>query len=423
MYIIICTRFIFQTHSETLTKRGANVSEFYKNTFQAQQETVMRYFTDCIVLFFYCLLGFFYVDLDDRLIFAFLCTVILTSLFYTFENSGIQILLCLLFVAGIFLENTLALFTPLLFYVFLSCGYPLFSMAGIVSVFYVLCGTDFPGVLKAAQIFGTFLAFFLWFYAHTYQEIEHRFHTIQDDSSQRNLLLAEKNKALLEKQDYEIYAATLRERNRIAREIHDNVGHVLSRSILLTGAMKTVCKEETLTPLLSSLELSLNSAMDSIRSSVHDLHDDSVNLEDALKELIGDFTFCPVTFTYDMSRQIPREIKYCFISIAKEGFSNIIRHSNATSVTLIVREHPAMYQFCLQDNGTYVNHPSTYEIANKNNQETRGNFRETFPDNTETFNVSGIGLQNIKDRVKNLNGLIQITNDRGFRIFITIPRK
>ena len=33
----------------------------------------------------------------------------------------------------------------------------------------------------------------------------------------------------MEKQDYEIYLATLRERNRIAREIHDNVGHMLSK--------------------------------------------------------------------------------------------------------------------------------------------------------------------------------------------------
>ena len=45
-------------------------------------------------------------------------------------------------------------------------------------------------------------------------------------------MLTQKNKDLLEKQDYEIHVATLKERNRIAREIHDNVGHMLSRSLL-----------------------------------------------------------------------------------------------------------------------------------------------------------------------------------------------
>lgn len=35
----------------------------------------------------------------------------------------------------------------------------------------------------------------------------------------------------------EIRIATLSERNRIAREIHDNVGHMLSRAILQLGAI------------------------------------------------------------------------------------------------------------------------------------------------------------------------------------------
>ena len=39
----------------------------------------------------------------------------------------------------------------------------------------------------------------------------------RDDSKERNLLLHEKNRSLIEKQDYEIYTATLQERNRIAK--------------------------------------------------------------------------------------------------------------------------------------------------------------------------------------------------------------
>lgn len=69
---------------------------------------------------------------------------------------------------------------------------------------------------------------------------------LRDTSTELNLVLQEKNKNLMEKQDYEIYLATLRERNRIAREIHDNVGHMLSRSILQMGALVTIHKEEPL---------------------------------------------------------------------------------------------------------------------------------------------------------------------------------
>ena len=109
-----------------------------------------------------------------------------------------------------------------------------------------------------------------------------------DSGEEKALLLSEKNKALAEKQNSEIYAATLRERNRIAREIHDNVGHVLSRTILLTGAARAINKDQNLDSLLKGLDNSLNSAMDSIRSSVHDLHDDAVNLQETIKGIITD---------------------------------------------------------------------------------------------------------------------------------------
>lgn len=71
---------------------------------------------------------------------------------------------------------------------------------------------------------------------------------------------------------------TLRERNRIAREIHDNVGHMLSRSILQMGALITIHKEEPLHGQLAGVGETLNQAMNSIRESVHDLHDESIDL-------------------------------------------------------------------------------------------------------------------------------------------------
>ena len=48
------------------------------------------------------------------------------------------------------------------------------------------------------------------------------------------------------RREMENAGATLRERNRIAREIHDNVGHMLSRSILQMGALITIHNGMTL---------------------------------------------------------------------------------------------------------------------------------------------------------------------------------
>ena len=36
---------------------------------------------------------------------------------------------------------------------------------------------------------------------------------------------------------------------------------------------------------------------------------------------------------------------------------------------------------------------------------------------------SGIGLVNMKDRIQSLKGNIQIQTDKGFKIFITIPKE
>ena len=119
----------------------------------------------------------------------------------------------------------------------------------------------------------------------------------------------------------------------------------------MTAACKTINKNDSLDPLLGNLEESLNGAMNSIRSSVHDLHDDAIDLEDAIKGLVKDFTFCPVNLTYDMSRQIPREVKYSLISITKEGLSNVMRHSNADSVDILLREHPALINCALRITG------------------------------------------------------------------------
>lgn len=50
--------------------------------------------------------------------------------------------------------------------------------------------------------------------------------------------------------------------------------------------------------------------------------------------------------------RIPREVKYSFISITKEALSNTMRHSDATHVSVLIREHPALYQLCIEDNGS-----------------------------------------------------------------------
>lgn len=218
---------------------------------------------------------------------------------------------------------------------------------------------------------------------------------LRDTTTERDMLQQARTKELLEKQDYEIYLATLQERNRIAREIHDNVGHMLTRSILQIGALGTVHREEPLHGQLLCVNETLNEAMSSIRESVHNLHDDAINLEQAVSDSIRDIRESHrVTLEYDMSRSVPREIKYCFIAIVKEAVSNMIRHSNADEVSLKLREHPGFYQMLIEDNGTPTQKSG-----------------------------DGIGLYNMRERVQALGGTLHIRRESGFHIFVTIPKK
>lgn len=214
----------------------------------------------------------------------------------------------------------------------------------------------------------------------------------RDTYKEHELLIEQKNRELLKSQDAEVYTATLKERNRIAREIHDNVGHMLTRSILQIGAIKTINKDVSLAEPLNNLHDTLNTAMTNIRESVHDLHDESIDLKNAINDVIKTFDNLSILFDYDMGKNVPRNIKYCFISVVKEAINNTVKHSNADKVTVILREHPGFYQLLIEDNGTNIN----IDIK------------------------SGIGLNNIHDRVNSLGGNVKIMTENGFKIIISI---
>ena len=239
---------------------------------------------------------------------------------------------------------------------------------------------------------------------------------MRDDSSEKTSRLRSQNTELLNARDTEIYNAQLSERNRIAREIHDNVGHTLSRAILQMGALLAIHKEEPIHTELEGVRETLDSAMNSIRSSVHDLHDDSIdvkaNISDMAKALRDKFN---VNMDLDIGNDTPRPVKYAIIGITKECISNIIKHSTNTDVDIKLNEHPSMYQLIIHDYSLdkTSDSGSANESAKNKNNET----------NSENFDDYGMGLENIRSRVESVNGTLNISNHNGFRVFVSIPRK
>lgn len=357
----------------------------------------MRRLQDMSFLLLSGFLYLFYREPDSVFILAFLLSLILCCISYFADSAQLHCILCLLFFGFTVFIPEFCCFFPAVFYILLRKHLWIILFPGIFSfVFAIQKYAVYSRLFAVWGIIFFAVSVLLWKRTETTEQLEQNILKLRDDSTENHLLLAEKNRVLAEKQNYEIYAATLKERNRIAREIHDNVGHLLSRSILLVGAAKTVNTAPSVSSLLEHLDETLNQAMDSVRTSVHDLHDESVDLKDTTEHLLRNFTFCPISLTYDMGVEIPRDVKYCFISILKEALANIMKHSNASRAAVTLREHPGFYQLCVENNGR---------------------------SNSPSSSSGGIGISNMRDRLSPLRGTLQISRENGFHLFISIPKE
>lgn len=351
----------------------------------------MNIIIDQILLIIYSVASLLFLGGGVGMVLAPLLGVIGACVSYLAEkpSAGWAVGITVAVIAWVY--SPIILFFPLIAYGMFFCKSEKVVILWLLPV--MIHFKDYEVMLWLMIMLGMVLAWWLFWQSRRYELLLTESRRLQDDSTERAILLAEKNRSLIEKQDAETYSAILKERNRIAREIHDNVGHVLSRSLIMVGALKALNTEEKLERPMSQLEDSLSAAMTSIRESVHDLHDESMDLREVLQSLIQEYEYCPVHLVYDMGVRTPQKVKYCFVAIVKEALVNVRKHSNATEMTIIARAHPAMYQLVIEDNGT---------------------IKKADAD-------SGIGLKNMEARVKILNGNFRIMQDRGFRIFISIP--
>lgn len=331
-------------------------------------------------------------------------SVLLSSLSVYYEDYRIRLAGNLIFAVFCLFFPGSIIFLPLLMYDLLHSKYKYVIL--LLPFFYLY---HWPAYTGRSIFFSLVLLLISYMQKHKTDKLNKlntEYNELRDTSAAMSLLLEEKNQSLLRNQDYEINLAKLNERNRISKEIHDNVGHLLSRALLQVGALLTLTKEEVTKDALSSLKTSLSDGMDQIRNSIHNMYDESIDLYAVLEGLVKDFTFCPIQYEYDFTGSPPIQLKHCIIGITKEALANILRHSNATKVSLLLREHPVMYQLIIQDNG---------KLEERKVKALQKAFEsQEFGD--------GMGLRNIAERVKSFGGNINLSLDNGFKLFLTFPK-
>jgi signal transduction histidine kinase len=183
----------------------------------------------------------------------------------------------------------------------------------------------------------------------------------------------------------------LRERNRIAREIHDTVGHTLTTVLLELEAGERLIPLE---PAVAATKIKLaktqvRKGLNNIRASVETLKsgDEMLDFIPAVKLLIHEtMLHGDIHIKYTISELpplTPMQEKTLFRAL-QEGLTNGIRHGKSTAFVFNLKRNGGMIEFFLQDNGA----------------------------GTEKL-VPGFGLTAMNERVKELGGIFCIHSEPG----------
>lgn len=233
----------------------------------------------------------------------------------------------------------------------------------------------------------------------------------------RALELAAKNRDLMDRREYEVELATLAERARIAREIHDNVGHLLTRATLQVEALRVVhAGEPRVQADFADVGATLGEALDTVRASVHALREDSVDLSVQMRKVVADVTaVAPLAVELDVRcDRVPPNACSCLLAVTREALSNVLRHAAAERVVLRCVEHPGFFQLEVTDDGAARSAGGT----------AAGDAAAGDAATGDAAASTGMGLASMGERVEALGGTLRAgpCADGGWRVFATVPK-
>ncbi|MEP7230259.1 MAG: PAS domain S-box protein [Ginsengibacter sp.] len=190
----------------------------------------------------------------------------------------------------------------------------------------------------------------------------------------------------------QVIQAQEREREAIGRELHDNVGQILSTvKLYLDIVTKNTDAGKQLLP--KSVELLIGSIQE-IRNLSHELSAPTLgtkSLVDSINDLLQNVNSSAslhVQFSHDEDAdKIEMEQKLAIYRVVQEQLNNILKHAQATSAHISLEQTTGQIKLTIKDNGKGFD---------------------------PHVNRSGIGLNNIEARAKAFSGYINI---------ITAPEK
>jgi signal transduction histidine kinase len=234
---------------------------------------------------------------------------------------------------------------------------------------------------------------------------------VQEAHEQTTRLLAELEASRRSQEE----AAALRERSRIAREIHDVLAHSLSGLMLqLEGARMLATTPNANGQLPAALERAhhlAHAGLEEARRAISALRDDDLPGPQRLEQLTADFSRdSSIAATLDVTgvpRQLDSETSLTLFRVAQEALTNARKHARAQRVELQLAYEPDGTRLIVQDH---------------RERERAGAAAPSVRASSTDATHHGYGLTGMRERAELLGGHLQATSTSdGFRVELWVP--
>jgi signal transduction histidine kinase len=198
------------------------------------------------------------------------------------------------------------------------------------------------------------------------------------------------------------------ERKRIARELHDNLGQLVTLvQFGLDALERSEASAAERSDRISSLKRTANDLSTSLHRIAWEVRPtalDSQGLEDAITQLVTSWEpHCGLVFDLHLGigeRRLPPDVEIALYRIVQEGITNVVRHAEATRVGIILERRPTDVICIVEDDGCGL-------VAAASDQQS----------------PRRLGLVGMRERLTSLGGSVELESDsgRGTALFARVP--
>lgn len=344
-----------------------------------------------IILFFLTIPLYYGLIADEFYIIYPLVTLLISEILLIIRNERLKAVILLLYSALCLWQPIFFYGSPLVLFATFSIHNPTFSII-TASLFLLFTLLRIPMENWYLLLLLGLVNILVRLYIEQINALEEKTYDIYNEMRETELSLRHSLHDSKRTKEKDVHYALMEERNRISRDMHDGIGHLLSRALLQLGAVvaKNPAEKENIQPVIQTVD----EAMVTLRKSLHNMKEETLDLQAAVGDILAKFTYCPVQLNYTIHSPFQLDAHYSLLAILQEALTNIEKHSNATQVHVRFLEMKERIFLLIADNGKGAQ-----------------------------VGKYGIGLASMKERTESLGGQFNLSTEDGFAIQIIIPKE